>query len=109
MGGQPSKDTQIDFEKLSNQEKDDVEKERKKFQKIIDLISVKINERFKNLLSCFRAFDTDHQLSLTLNEFAQGIEHLRIKLSFEQVKRVFKFMDKHGHGHIGFEQFKMLD
>jgi hypothetical protein len=31
MGGQPTNDSQIDFEKLSNQEKDDVEKERKKF------------------------------------------------------------------------------
>ena len=31
MGGQPSNEPQIDFEKLDNQQQDDVEKERKKF------------------------------------------------------------------------------
>ena len=61
---------------------------------MLALISFKIQERFKNLLAAFRYFDNDHQLSLSLNEFAQGIEHLRIKVSFEQVKEIFNYLDK---------------
>lgn len=75
---------------------------------MLALISFKIHERFKNLLSAFRYFDNDHQLSLTLNEFAQGIEHLRIKISFDQVKQIFNFLDKDMDGQISFEEFKQL-
>lgn len=70
---------------------------------------MKINERFKNLLTAFRYFDGDHQLSLTLNEFAQGIEHLRIKLSFDYVKKVFRYLDTDGDGEISYNEFKLLD
>ena len=61
MGGKQisNRDT-ISFDKLSDEEKENMDKERKKFKKIIDLITVKINERFKNLLHCFRSLDTDH-------------------------------------------------
>ena len=41
-----------------------------KFKRILSLVSFKIYERFKDMLAAFRYFDTDHQLSLTLNEFA---------------------------------------
>ena len=76
--------------------------EEKQLMKVLALISTKINERFKNLLTAFRYFDTDHLLTLTLNEFAQGIEHLRIKISFENVKKVFNYIDQAGEGEITF-------
>ena len=59
--------------------------------------------------NAFRFFDGDHMLSLTLNEFAQGIEHLRIKISFDDVKKVFNFLDHDQDGHINFHEFKLLD
>ena len=74
---------------MTSDELADMEQKKKNFTKILALISLKINERFKNILSAFRYFDSDHQLTLTLNEFAQGIEHLRIKISFDHVKLLF--------------------
>lgn len=60
---------------------------------MLSLISGKIYERFKTILDAFRYFDSDHELSLTLNEFAQGMEHLRIKISFDDVKKIFNYLD----------------
>lgn len=53
--------------------------------------------------------DMDHTLSLTLNEFVQGIEFLRIKLSFDVIKQVFDFLDVNSQGFISFEEFRQLD
>ena len=72
------------------------------------LISHKIHERFPNLLSAFRYFDGDHELSLSLNEFAQGIEHLRIKVSFEDVKAIFNYLDADQDNQISYAEFKLL-
>ena len=94
---------------LSQQEKDDLLLEGRRFKKVLALISFKIHERFKTLLSAFRYFDSDHELSLTLNEFAQGIEHLRIKISFEYTKKIFSYLDHDNDGQIKFEDFRLLD
>ena len=72
------------------------------------LVSGKIYERFKDIVHAFRYFDTDHQLSLTLNEFAQGIEYLRIKMSFEDVKRLFMYLDVNFNKEINLNEFKLL-
>lgn len=53
--------------------------------------------------------DTDHSLELNLNEFCQGIEFLRIKLSFETIKKVFNFLDVNSRGLISYEEFRQLD
>lgn len=74
--------------------------------RILGNIALKLNERFNNILQAFRYFDTDHTLSLTLNEFAQGIEFLRIKLSFEDVKMVFKYLDINKTDCLSFEEFR---
>jgi len=31
-----------------------------------------------------------------LNEFAQAIDHLRLKLSFEDIVKLYRFIDKEG-------------
>lgn len=48
-------------------------------------------------------------MALSLNEFAQAIDHLRLKLSFEDVKKLFNFIDTNGTGTIGFHEFLMLN
>ena len=44
-----------------------------------------------------------------MNEFAQGIEHLRIKISFEYIKKIFNYLDHDKDGLIKFEEFRLLD
>lgn len=43
-----------------------------------------------------------------MNEFAQAIEHMRLKISFEDIKILFAYMDTKGTGEIGYDQFTML-
>ena len=44
-----------------------------------------------------------------MNEFAQGIEHLRIKISFDFIKKIFNYLDTDKDGLIKFEEFRLLD
>lgn len=46
---------------------------------------------------------------MTLNEFAQGIEFLRIKVSFDYIKDIFSFLDVHKDGHISYKEFSILN
>ena len=75
----------------------------------MSIISGKINERFKNILDAFRYFDTDHELSLTLNEFSQGMEHLRIKISFDDIKKIFNYLDNDMDGKINITEGELRD
>jgi Ca2+-binding EF-hand superfamily protein len=50
----------------------------------------------------------DHTQSISLNEFAQAIEHMRLKFSFDDVKKLFRYLDKSGNGDIGYDEFTML-
>jgi len=82
--------------------------EEKQMIKLLSLVSNKINERFINLKACFRHLDTNHSQSISINEFAQAIEHMRLKISFDDVKRLFNYLDKSGKGEIGYEEFTLL-
>lgn len=75
---------------------------------LLQLTSAKIYERFKTVQKAFRYFDTDHSQALSVNEFAQGIEFLRLKFSFNDIVRLFKYLDKTGSGAIGYEEFTLL-
>jgi Ca2+-binding EF-hand superfamily protein len=67
--------------------------EQQHIRMLLNIVSGKISERFKNLQSCFRFLDVDHTQSITLNEFAQAMEHMRIKLSFDDIKTLFRYLD----------------
>ena len=74
-------------------ERNNGKKEEENLIKLLELVSDKIYERFKNLRCAFRYLDTDHSNNISITEFAQAIEHLRIKISFDDVKTLFTYMD----------------
>lgn len=76
--------------------------------KLLSLVSDRIRERFVNLRACFRFLDTNHSQSISINEFAQAIDHMRLKLSFEDIKTLFDYLDKKGQGEIGYDEFTYL-
>ena len=76
--------------------------EKQHFTEILRLIWSKIYERFPNINAAFRFFDSDYDQKISFNEFAQGIEYLRVKLSYEDIWRIYRFMDTNGDGHIGY-------
>lgn len=83
-------------------------KDGQKLKKILSLVSNKIRERFPTVLAAFRFFDTDHCLHITLNDFVQGIEYLRIKISFDMIKDAFNFLDVDNKSSINYTQFSQL-
>lgn len=70
--------------------------------KLLSLVSAKINERFRNLREAFRYIDTDHSQSISINEFAQAIDYFRLKISFDDICKIYRFLDADGNGEIGF-------
>ena len=43
-----------------------------------------------------------------MNEFAQAIDFLRLKFSFEDITLLFRYLDTDGEGTIGYDEFTML-
>lgn len=82
--------------------------EQKYLKRLLSIVSDKIRERFSNLQTCFRFLDTDKSQELTLNEFAQAVEHMRLKISFDDIKKLFNYIDKAGTGRITYEEFTLL-
>jgi len=63
--------------------------EEKHLLKLLALVSNKLYERFATLKHAFRYLDTDHTQQITLNEFAQAVEYLRLKISFDDIRKLF--------------------
>ena len=82
--------------------------EEKHLLKLLMMVSDKIRERFVNFQQCFRFLDVDHSQSISINEFAQAIEHMRLKMSFDDIKKLFNYLDKTGEGEIGYDEFTLL-
>ena len=74
--------------------------DKRHLAKLMTLINIKIEERFSNLSKAFRFFDEDGNREITLHEFANSIEKMRIKLSKQDIQLVFNFLDKDGDGFI---------
>ena len=56
----------------------------------------------------FRQIDTDHSQSISINEFAQAIDFFRLKISFEDIQKLYRFMDVDDSGEIGYDEFTLL-
>ena len=84
------------------------ENEKEHFLKLLELIGHKIVERFPTINAAFRFFDTDYNQEVTFNEFAQGVEYLRVKISYDDIWKIYRYMDTNGDGHIGYDEFCQL-
>lgn len=56
----------------------------------------------------FRYIDTDHSQSISINEFAQAIEYFRLKISFDDIHTLYRFLDSESTGEIGYDEFTLL-
>jgi hypothetical protein len=75
------------------------------FKKTMQLLWSKIYERFKTINEAFRFFDADFDQGLSYNEFCQGVDYLRVKMSQKDLKQIYQYLDKDGDGHIGYNEF----
>lgn len=82
--------------------------ETKHFKKILNIVWSKIIERFPTLTTAFRFFDTDFNQVVSFNEFVQGLENLRIKIAYDDMKKIFQYIDTNSDGVIAYEEFCSL-
>ena len=76
--------------------------------KLLTLVGDKLNERFPTFQAAFRFFDADHSQSISMNEFANVIDYLRLKLSFDDIQKLYRFLDRNGSGDIGYNEMLLL-
>ena len=48
-------------------------------KKMLDLMWIKINERFKSIAEAYRYFDVNFNNRVSFNEFQKGLDFMRIK------------------------------
>ena len=54
-------------------------------KKILDLLWIKINEKFHGLSEAYRFFDVNFNNRVSFNEFQKALDHLHIKFQIPQL------------------------
>ena len=62
--------------------------------KIITLVAIKMEEKFPTMAKTFLFFDQDDNRKITRAEFTKGIGGLGVKLTKDDVDKVFDYLDK---------------
>ena len=71
----------------------------------LDLLWNKIEERFHKVAPAFRYFDINNNGIICFNEFEIGIHRLGIKMTREQARGLFDYIDTDQDGNIQYYEF----
>ena len=74
-------------------------------KKMLDLLWIKLDERFKGIADSYRYFDINFNNRVSFNEFQKGLDSLRIKYQVNQVEAIFRYMDRGQKGFLSFGDF----
>ena len=94
---------QIDPEEFLQQLKE--KNVRMHIAKIIKLIAIKIEEKFSSVAKAFLHFDVDDDRKINRAEFSKGLEGLRVKLSKQDMDKVFDYLDQDQTNFLDFSEF----
>lgn len=72
---------------------------------MLDLLWIKINERFKSIAEAYRYFDVNFNNRVGFNEFQKGMDHLRIKFRVNILDAIFKYLDIGNKDYISYQDF----
>lgn len=84
------------------------EKRNSTLNKVMMLISIKLQEKFNTMSKAFIFIDSNSNQQITKLEFQAAIERMRIKLSKEDIDLVFDHLDKNQDGQINYAEFTEL-
>merc|ERR1719326_96849 len=71
-------------------------------KRILDLLWIKINERFGSVHEAYRYFDVNFNNRVSFNEFQKGLDHMRIKFRVDELINIFEYMDRGDKGFISY-------
>ena len=72
---------------------------------LINLIEVKMEEKFKTIHDAFRIFDTNGDSKLSFKEFEIGMYHLATDFSKEDIRQAFDLLDRNKNGELEYREF----
>lgn len=72
---------------------------------LINLIEIKMEEKFKTIHDAFRIFDTNGDSKLDFKEFEKGMNHLAADLSKEDIIQAYNLLDRNKNGEIEYHEF----
>ena len=72
---------------------------------LLDLLWMKITERFSSMSQAFKFFDVNQSQTISVREFYSGLERLRMSISEEDARLVFSYMDNDGNGDVTYSEF----
>ena len=73
--------------------------------KIITLVAIKMEEKFPTMAKAFLFFDSDEDRRIKRTEFAKGVEGLRVKLTKDDLDKVFDYLDKDRDQSLDYSEF----
>ena len=82
--------------------------EKGDLQVLLDLLWIKLNERFMNMAEAFRFFDKNYNNRVHFSEFQKSLDNLRIKFRLEMMEEIFKKLDRGDKGYFDFNDFAQL-
>lgn len=107
--GYPSPDMHLI---MSNNAKDHATAEREqstiedsRLKRNLELIWLRIDERFQSFANAFRFFDMNFNNRVSFNEFSQGIETLKVKITLREQMECFNYLDKGAKEYITYDDF----
>jgi len=74
-------------------------------QKSLELLWIKLEEKFKNMGIAFRYFDKNYNNSVSFSEFQNSLDTLKIKFSIQTIHEIFAFLDRDKKGYITYYDF----
>lgn len=77
-------------------------------KRILDLIWIKISDRFKGMAEAYRYFDVNFNNRVSFNEFQKGLDHMRLKFQVNELDIIFKYLDRGQKGYISYNDFCQL-
>jgi len=80
-----------------------------RLEKLLKIIHARIEEKYRDFRTAFRAIDKDFGGQLEFKEFMLTLEEMGIKLKLTDFKLIFDTLDFDGRGNIDFTKFCYLN
>jgi Ca2+-binding EF-hand superfamily protein len=95
------------FEHSPREEVTDMKRER--LEKLLKLVHMRVEEKYKDFRHAFRAMDKDFGGKLEFSEFMLALEEWGIKLRLGDFKLIFDALDYNQQGTVDFSKFCHLN
>lgn len=84
---------------------DETMQDKRGVRNLLEILDLKINERFTALADAFRIFDKNFDGRITFKEFIEGINFLGCDFSIGDCRKVFDFLDKNHDQALDYIEF----